>query len=145
MRYQRMIMAEERVNKLPVKLLVPLVFFIFPSISVLLIGPAVLQMQKSMPGMMASSFKSNKSVVAKKTNPADENAAGSADLSKSIILRNKDARTLKKPASPVKKSAVTSPRQRNVIVAPVPVSPSENTTPEKTSAPILPPIPKSGN
>ncbi len=49
MRYQRMIFAEERVNKLPVKLLIPLVFFIFPSISVLLIGPAVLQVQQKFP------------------------------------------------------------------------------------------------
>lgn len=49
MRYQRMILAEERVNKLPVKLLIPLVFFIFPSISVLLIGPAVLQVQRTFP------------------------------------------------------------------------------------------------
>ncbi|NCB39195.1 MAG: type II secretion system F family protein, partial [Erysipelotrichia bacterium] len=52
MRYQRMIQAEERVNKLPVKLLIPLVFFIFPSISVLLIGPAVLQMQESFPTVL---------------------------------------------------------------------------------------------
>lgn len=52
MRYQRMILAEERVNKLPVKLLIPLVFFIFPSISVLLIGPAVLQVQENFPSMM---------------------------------------------------------------------------------------------
>jgi len=52
MRYQRMILAEERVNKLPVKLLIPLVFFIFPSISVLLIGPAVLQVQQNFPTMM---------------------------------------------------------------------------------------------
>ncbi len=49
MRYQRMILAEERVNKLPVKLLIPLVFFIFPSISVILIGPAILQVTENMP------------------------------------------------------------------------------------------------
>ena len=49
MRYQRLILAEERVNKLPVKLLVPLVFFVFPSISVLLIGPAMIQIQTKFP------------------------------------------------------------------------------------------------
>ena len=54
MRYQRMILAEERVNKLPVKLLIPLVFFIFPSISVILIGPAILQVSENMPKISAS-------------------------------------------------------------------------------------------
>ncbi|MDD3147189.1 MAG: type II secretion system F family protein [Candidatus Riflebacteria bacterium] len=54
MRYQRMILAEERVNKLPVKLLIPLVFFIFPSISVILIGPAILQVAENMPRISAS-------------------------------------------------------------------------------------------
>lgn len=49
MRYQRLILAEERVNKLPVKLLIPLVFFVFPSISVLLIGPAMIQIQTNFP------------------------------------------------------------------------------------------------
>ena len=49
MRYQRLILAEERVNKLPVKLLIPLVFFVFPSISVLLIGPAMIQIQTKFP------------------------------------------------------------------------------------------------
>ena len=49
MRYQRLILAEERVNKLPVKLLIPLVFFVFPSISVLLIGPAMIQIQTQFP------------------------------------------------------------------------------------------------
>lgn len=48
MRYQRMILAEERVNKLPVKLLIPLVFFIFPSITVLLIGPSLIQLNEKM-------------------------------------------------------------------------------------------------
>jgi len=49
MRYQRMILAEEKVNQLPVKLLVPLVFFIFPAISVLLIGPAILKLTTALP------------------------------------------------------------------------------------------------
>lgn len=49
MRYQRMILAEEKVNKLPVKLLLPLVFFIFPSLAVLLIGPAITKFLLSFP------------------------------------------------------------------------------------------------
>lgn len=44
MRYQRMILAEEKVNQLPVKLLLPLVFLVFPAIAVLLVGPAILRL-----------------------------------------------------------------------------------------------------
>lgn len=49
MRYQRMIQAEERVNQLPVKLLIPLVVFVFPSIFVWLIGPSLIYMLRSFP------------------------------------------------------------------------------------------------
>ncbi|RCK79478.1 MAG: Flp pilus assembly protein TadB [Candidatus Ozemobacter sibiricus] len=48
MRYQRMILAEERVNQLPVKLLLPLVFMVFPAIAVLLVGPAILRLSVEM-------------------------------------------------------------------------------------------------
>ncbi|MBF0500495.1 MAG: type II secretion system F family protein [Candidatus Riflebacteria bacterium] len=48
MRYQRMILAEEKVNQLPVKLLVPLVIFIFPSIFVLVLGPSMLRVMKTL-------------------------------------------------------------------------------------------------
>lgn len=51
MRYQRMILAEEKVNQLPVKLLIPLVFFIFPSIFVLVMGPSLIHVIKSFPAM----------------------------------------------------------------------------------------------
>ncbi|KAF1080723.1 MAG: hypothetical protein GQF41_3133 [Candidatus Rifleibacterium amylolyticum] len=105
MRYQRMILAEERVNKLPVKLLVPLVFFIFPSISVLLIGPAVLQMQKSMPGVMTSSTRGNRSVAPGKI------ATTTADLSKSIILRDNSTNNQKPQSTPVVK-----PSQKDQVV-----------------------------
>ncbi|MBI3039618.1 type II secretion system F family protein, partial [bacterium] len=46
MRYQRMIIAEEQMNQLPVKLLIPLVFFIFPSIFILVLGPTVIHFMK---------------------------------------------------------------------------------------------------
>jgi tight adherence protein C len=92
MRYQRMILAEERVNKLPVKLLVPLVFFIFPSISVLLIGPAVLQVHQNFPTISAE-----EKVITADQKPdlnqgiLGENSSNSSvdnNLQKSIILKN---------------------------------------------------------
>jgi tight adherence protein C len=91
MRYQRMILAEERVNKLPVKLLVPLVFFIFPSISVLLIGPAVLQVQQNFP-----SISKEEALVSQHSQAPDlskgilgQNSNG--ELKKSIILKDSAA------------------------------------------------------
>jgi hypothetical protein len=92
MRYQRMILAEERVNKLPVKLLVPLVFFIFPSILVLLIGPAVLQVHQNFPTISAE-----EKVITADQKPdlnqgiLGENSSNSSvdnNLQKSIILKN---------------------------------------------------------
>jgi tight adherence protein C len=44
MRTTRKLKAEELAAKLPVKLLLPLIFFIFPSMFVVTIGPAVIKM-----------------------------------------------------------------------------------------------------
>lgn len=44
MRSTRRLKAEELAAKLPVKLLLPLIFFIFPSMFIVLIGPACIQM-----------------------------------------------------------------------------------------------------
>ena len=47
LRVQRAQKAEERAAKLPVKILFPLLLFIFPAIFVVVLGPAVIQMSKS--------------------------------------------------------------------------------------------------
>ena len=44
MRTTRRLKAEELAAKLPVKLLLPLIFFIFPSMFIVTIGPAVIKM-----------------------------------------------------------------------------------------------------
>ncbi|MBU1108690.1 MAG: type II secretion system F family protein [Candidatus Riflebacteria bacterium] len=120
MRYQRMIMAEERVNKLPVKLLIPLVFFIFPSISVLLIGPAALQMQKSMPGvMMAGRAKPHGSALKK-------GVSTGADLSKSIILRDNSKAGKKNLPAPVSEKPKSVLITGESIVVPI-VLPKQET------------------
>ena len=91
MRYQRMILAEERVNKLPVKLLIPLVFFVFPSISVILVGPALLQISDNFPkfspqvqaqpakdlktGFLGKNMKLDRSIEVKNTEPASNTGA----------------------------------------------------------------------
>lgn len=46
LRVKRRLQAEERAQKTAVKLMLPLIFFIFPSIFVVLLGPAVLQLAK---------------------------------------------------------------------------------------------------
>ncbi|MEW6711099.1 MAG: type II secretion system F family protein, partial [Candidatus Riflebacteria bacterium] len=120
MRYQRMILAEERVNKLPVKLLVPLVFFIFPSISVLLIGPAILQVQQNFPSVIKEEAKPLGAAA-----NATTSSSTPADLSNSIIL--KDRLNNGTPATPVKDGKVNevSPKPATVVPVKPPVPPSD--------------------
>lgn len=47
MRVQRGQKAEEMAAKLPVKILIPMIFFIFPSILIVVLGPAAIQISKS--------------------------------------------------------------------------------------------------
>lgn len=46
-RVQRAQKAEEMAAKLPVKILIPLIFFIFPAILIVILGPAAIQISKS--------------------------------------------------------------------------------------------------
>jgi tight adherence protein C len=48
MKVSRQMKAEERAAKLPVKLLFPLLFFIFPSLFIVIIGPAVIKVIRTL-------------------------------------------------------------------------------------------------
>lgn len=47
MRVKRRQRAEEKAMKLPVKILFPLLFFIFPTIFIVVMGPAVINIMES--------------------------------------------------------------------------------------------------
>ena len=47
MRLKRRQRAEEKARQAPVKMMIPLVFFIFPTILIVLLGPALLQIRDS--------------------------------------------------------------------------------------------------
>ncbi len=101
MRYQRLILAEERVNKLPVKLLIPLVFFVFPSISVLLIGPAMIQIQTNFP--KPEQLESESAAPAKNENIGVLNSSSNQSA--------KPAQTTMQPVQPVK--TISEPVKNN--------------------------------
>jgi tight adherence protein C len=47
-RVQRALKAEEKAGKMPVKILVPMIFFIFPAIFVVAVGPGAIQIMKNL-------------------------------------------------------------------------------------------------
>ena len=49
MRTHRRLRAEERAAKIPLKLLFPLIFFIFPSLMLVLMGPAIISVMRAHP------------------------------------------------------------------------------------------------
>jgi tight adherence protein C len=51
LRLQRRLKAEERAAKIGTKLLFPLVFFLFPALFLVLVGPAVLSVLENFPGV----------------------------------------------------------------------------------------------
>lgn len=124
MRYQRLILAEERVNKLPVKLLIPLVFFVFPSISVLLIGPAMIQIQTKFP--KPEQLESESASKAKKENIGV--------LNKTPNQSTKVAQPVQKTSVPVNNTKVSSSQTNNAVN-------SQKTVPVNNAQPKVTPTP----
>jgi tight adherence protein C len=54
MRLKKRLLAEEKASKLPVKLLLPLLFFIFPSIMLIILGPGIIRLMKVLSYMINS-------------------------------------------------------------------------------------------
>lgn len=53
LRHKRQVRAEERAAKIPTKLLLPLVLFIFPSVIMVVMGPAMIQMVRTIGPMLS--------------------------------------------------------------------------------------------
>ncbi len=134
MRYQRMILAEERVNKLPVKLLIPLVFFVFPSISVLLIGPAMIQIQTKFP--KAEPQKSEQKVAVEY-----KNTQVTAAPQKPVVVEQKKteapvAPVANKPVAPKAEAKKQAPAKIEKQAPAAPDKPVPAAQPVETAQPV---------
>ena len=117
MRYQRLILAEERVNKLPVKLLIPLVFFVFPSISVLLIGPAMIQIQTKFP--KPEQLETKDSVQNKKENIGVLNSSSDQSAKPASTMQSvKPAQNINKVNEPVNTNSHSQQSTKPNVVQP---------------------------
>jgi tight adherence protein C len=54
LRHQRMVRAEEAAAKIPTQLLLPLVLFIFPSVIMVIMGPALIRIIRTVMPLMGN-------------------------------------------------------------------------------------------
>ncbi len=54
LRHKRLVRAEERAAKVPTKMLLPLVLLVFPSVIMVILGPAIITIVRTLPAMLGS-------------------------------------------------------------------------------------------
>ena len=117
MRNQRMMRIETKVNKLPVKLLIPLVFCVFPSLSVVLVGPAMINVYKNMPNVISNTLEQPGIQNTEVKQPSSE-VKNTVKSSKSDVLDNtalNDEKIIKYNKNDDKKDGL----EKSIIITPV--------------------------